>query len=190
MSCFTAGIQPTLEISASDNQSMRGARPARPPVSFQSIYIAPVARVICSTSIGTSYAARSGLGETSRELRFGHFDPQHLQALRCSQAPSQCPLRDKTGPDGPETSSPIYPPVVEPTKKNFGNRFIQTALPGQLKGEARLLFASTRSRFEVGPLRSPPLATGQNPHYVREGTVCLRGTAKWWAVHTQTLHHG
>lgn len=35
------------------------------------------------------------------------------------------------------------PPVVEPTKKNFGSRFIQTALPGQLKGEARLLFEST-----------------------------------------------
>ncbi|UFW73036.1 sensor histidine kinase [Bradyrhizobium sp. WU425] len=35
------------------------------------------------------------------------------------------------------------PRVVEPTKKNFGSRFIQTALPGQLKGEARLLFEST-----------------------------------------------
>lgn len=35
------------------------------------------------------------------------------------------------------------PPVVEPAKKNFGSRFIQTALPGQLKGEARLLFEST-----------------------------------------------
>lgn len=35
------------------------------------------------------------------------------------------------------------PPVVEPTKRNFGSRFIQTALPGQLKGEARLLFEST-----------------------------------------------
>ncbi|MGY4348956.1 two-component sensor histidine kinase [Bradyrhizobium sp. GM7.3] len=35
------------------------------------------------------------------------------------------------------------PRVVEPAKKNFGSRFIQTALPGQLKGEARLLFEST-----------------------------------------------
>ncbi|MBM7485937.1 MULTISPECIES: sensor histidine kinase [Bradyrhizobium] len=35
------------------------------------------------------------------------------------------------------------PRVVEATKKNFGSRFIQTALPGQLKGEARLLFEST-----------------------------------------------
>lgn len=32
------------------------------------------------------------------------------------------------------------PPVVEPKQKNFGSRFIEQALPGQLQGEARLIF--------------------------------------------------
>ncbi|MES2751986.1 MAG: sensor histidine kinase [Pseudomonadota bacterium] len=32
------------------------------------------------------------------------------------------------------------PNVVEPLKKNFGSRFIEQALPGQLQGEARLIF--------------------------------------------------
>ncbi len=32
------------------------------------------------------------------------------------------------------------PAVVEPTTKNFGSRFIEQALPGQLQGDARLIF--------------------------------------------------
>ena len=32
------------------------------------------------------------------------------------------------------------PVVVEPLKKSFGSRFIEQALPGQLQGEARLIF--------------------------------------------------
>ncbi len=32
------------------------------------------------------------------------------------------------------------PVVVQPTTKSFGNRFIEQALPGQLQGEARLIF--------------------------------------------------
>ena len=32
------------------------------------------------------------------------------------------------------------PPVIEPKKKSFGSRFIEQALPGQLQGEARLIF--------------------------------------------------
>lgn len=32
------------------------------------------------------------------------------------------------------------PVVVEPKKKSFGSRFIEQALPGQLRGEARLIF--------------------------------------------------
>ncbi len=32
------------------------------------------------------------------------------------------------------------PVVVPPTKKSFGSRFIEQALPGQLQGDARLLF--------------------------------------------------
>jgi two-component sensor histidine kinase len=32
------------------------------------------------------------------------------------------------------------PPVVEPTRKSFGSRLIEQALPGQLQGEARLRF--------------------------------------------------
>lgn len=35
------------------------------------------------------------------------------------------------------------PPVVEPTTKSFGSRFIEQALPGQLQGEARLVFEPT-----------------------------------------------
>ncbi|MDB5572962.1 MAG: Histidine kinase [Tardiphaga sp.] len=35
------------------------------------------------------------------------------------------------------------PVVTEPMKKSFGSRFIEQALPGQLQGEARLLFAPT-----------------------------------------------
>jgi two-component sensor histidine kinase len=32
------------------------------------------------------------------------------------------------------------PAVTEPTEKSFGSRFIEQALPGQLQGEARLIF--------------------------------------------------
>ena len=32
------------------------------------------------------------------------------------------------------------PAVTEPKQKNFGSRFIEQALPGQLQGEARLIF--------------------------------------------------
>lgn len=32
------------------------------------------------------------------------------------------------------------PTVIEPTEKSFGSRFIEQALPGQLQGEARLIF--------------------------------------------------
>jgi two-component sensor histidine kinase len=32
------------------------------------------------------------------------------------------------------------PAVTEPKQKNFGSRFIEQALPGQLHGEARLIF--------------------------------------------------
>ena len=35
------------------------------------------------------------------------------------------------------------PQVVPPAKRNFGSRFIEQALPGQLEGEARLLFEPT-----------------------------------------------
>lgn len=35
------------------------------------------------------------------------------------------------------------PAVVEPKQKNFGSRFIEQALPGQLQGEARLIFEPT-----------------------------------------------
>lgn len=32
------------------------------------------------------------------------------------------------------------PPVAEPTRRSFGSRLIEQALPGQLSGEARLRF--------------------------------------------------
>ncbi|HCX16840.1 MAG TPA: sensor histidine kinase, partial [Afipia sp.] len=32
------------------------------------------------------------------------------------------------------------PAGTEPKQKNFGSRFIEQALPGQLQGEARLIF--------------------------------------------------
>jgi two-component sensor histidine kinase len=32
------------------------------------------------------------------------------------------------------------PPVIQPKTKSFGSRFIEQALPGQLQGEARLIF--------------------------------------------------
>ncbi len=35
------------------------------------------------------------------------------------------------------------PAVVEPKEKSFGSRFIEQALPGQLQGEARLIFEPT-----------------------------------------------
>lgn len=35
------------------------------------------------------------------------------------------------------------PAVIEPKEKSFGSRFIEQALPGQLQGEARLIFEST-----------------------------------------------
>ena len=39
-----------------------------------------------------------------------------------------------------ESSGPV---VVAPLKKSFGSRFIEQALPGQLQGEARLIFEPT-----------------------------------------------
>jgi two-component sensor histidine kinase len=44
---------------------------------------------------------------------------------------------------------------VEPTKKSFGARFIEQALPGQLQGEARLAFEPTGLVCDVNiPLAS------------------------------------
>jgi two-component sensor histidine kinase len=39
-----------------------------------------------------------------------------------------------------ESNGPV---VIEPAKKSFGSRFIEQALPGQLQGEARLVFEPT-----------------------------------------------
>jgi two-component sensor histidine kinase len=41
------------------------------------------------------------------------------------------------------------PPVVEPTRKSFGSRLIEQALPGQLQGEARLRFDPNGLSCEV-----------------------------------------
>jgi two-component sensor histidine kinase len=47
------------------------------------------------------------------------------------------------------------PPVKEPTRKSFGSQLIEKALPGQLKGEARLRFPPTGLICEVNiPLTS------------------------------------
>ena len=47
------------------------------------------------------------------------------------------------------------PTVFEPTNKSFGSRLIEQALPGQLKGEARLRFDPTGLGCEVNiPLSS------------------------------------
>lgn len=51
------------------------------------------------------------------------------------------------------------PPVVEPMKKSFGSRFIEQALPGQLQGEARLIFESTGLICDV----NIPLSSLQEP---------------------------
>ncbi len=54
------------------------------------------------------------------------------------------------------------PVVVEPTKKSFGSRFIEQALPGQLKGEARMLFEPEGLVCDVniplGSLQEPVIA--------------------------------
>jgi two-component sensor histidine kinase len=41
------------------------------------------------------------------------------------------------------------PPVIEPLRKSFGSRLIEQALPGQLKGEARLRFDPAGLSCEV-----------------------------------------
>jgi len=41
------------------------------------------------------------------------------------------------------------PPVREPSRKSFGSRLIEQALPGQLKGEARLRFDPSGLSCEV-----------------------------------------
>lgn len=51
------------------------------------------------------------------------------------------------------------PPVVEPMKKSFGSRFIEQALPGQLQGEARLIFEPTGLICDV----NIPLSSLQEP---------------------------
>ncbi|MDB5626290.1 MAG: sensor histidine kinase [Tardiphaga sp.] len=53
------------------------------------------------------------------------------------------------------------PVVVPPTKRSFGSRFIEQALPGQLQGEARLLFEPSGVVCDVNiPLSSLQEATG------------------------------
>ncbi|MDB5549791.1 MAG: sensor histidine kinase [Tardiphaga sp.] len=53
------------------------------------------------------------------------------------------------------------PVVVPPTKRSFGSRFIEQALPGQLQGEARLLFEPSGLVCDVNiPLSSLQEATG------------------------------
>jgi two-component sensor histidine kinase len=51
------------------------------------------------------------------------------------------------------------PPVVEPKEKNFGSRFIEQALPGQLQGEARLIFEPTGLVCDV----NIPISSLQEP---------------------------
>jgi two-component sensor histidine kinase len=50
------------------------------------------------------------------------------------------------------------PPVKEPSRRSFGSRLIEQALPGQLSGEARLRFEPAGLSCEV----NIPLATMQN----------------------------
>lgn len=51
------------------------------------------------------------------------------------------------------------PNVVEPLKKSFGSRFIEQALPGQLQGEARLIFEPSGIICDV----NIPLSSLQEP---------------------------
>ncbi len=51
------------------------------------------------------------------------------------------------------------PVVVEPSTKNFGSRFIEQALPGQLQGEARLIFEPTGLVCDV----NIPISSLQEP---------------------------
>ena len=51
------------------------------------------------------------------------------------------------------------PVVVEPMKKSFGSRFIEQALPGQLQGEARMLFEPAGLVCDV----NIPLSSLQEP---------------------------
>lgn len=51
------------------------------------------------------------------------------------------------------------PAVIEPTEKSFGSRFIEQALPGQLQGEARLIFEPSGLVCDV----NIPIASLQEP---------------------------
>lgn len=51
------------------------------------------------------------------------------------------------------------PVVVEPATKSFGSRFIEQALPGQLQGEARLIFEPTGLVCDV----NIPISSLQEP---------------------------
>lgn len=54
------------------------------------------------------------------------------------------------------------PPVIEPEVKSFGSRFIEQALPGQLRGEARLIFEPTGLvcdiNIPISSLQAPVIA--------------------------------
>lgn len=51
------------------------------------------------------------------------------------------------------------PAVIEPKEKSFGSRFIEQALPGQLQGEARLIFEPSGLVCDV----NIPIASLQEP---------------------------
>ena len=51
------------------------------------------------------------------------------------------------------------PAVIEPAEKSFGSRFIEQALPGQLQGEARLIFEPSGLVCDV----NIPIASLQEP---------------------------
>jgi two-component sensor histidine kinase len=56
------------------------------------------------------------------------------------------------------------PPVQEPSRKSFGSRLIEQALPGQLQGEARLRFEpdglSCEANIPLSVMQERPLALG------------------------------
>lgn len=60
-----------------------------------------------------------------------------------------------------ESSGPV---VIEPMQKSFGSRFIEQALPGQLHGEARLIFKPSGLvcdvNIPVSSLQEPVIALG------------------------------
>lgn len=57
------------------------------------------------------------------------------------------------------------PPVTEPKEKNFGSHFIERALPGQLQGDARLIFEPSglicRVNIPIASLQEPAMALNE-----------------------------